>query len=301
MSKPALHLALPLLAWLALEAPLGAAGPPASAPAVGVAAVDITPKYNVRLSGFGFRRDESEGAVQRIWAKALAFGKDEPAVVLAVDNLGVPETVVAELARRLAKKGVRRDRLAVTATHTHTAPMLTGACPTLFGVPIPKDHQARIDRYTREFTDNLEKAALAALADRKPARLSWGIGQVTFAVNRRTRGGPVDHDLPLLVVRDLKGKVRAVWVNYACHAVTLSHNKVGGDWPGHAQVAIQDDHKGAVALVSVGCGADSNPSSGVTGDKVEIASRQGMAVAREVKRLLGGYLAPVTGPLTVAS
>jgi putative membrane-bound dehydrogenase-like protein len=298
MSRLALPLAL--LASLPFQTALRAATP-ANVHEVGVAAVDVTPRYNVRLSGFGFRRAESEGVSQRIWAKALAFGKDRPAVVLAVDNLGVPEAIVTELARRLAKKGVTRDRLAVTATHTHTAPMLTGACPTLFGVPIPKDHQARIDRYTREFTDNLEKAALAALADRHPARLSWGIGQVTFALNRRTRGGPVDHDLPLLVVRDLKGKVRALWVNYACHAVTLSHNKIGGDWPGHAQVAIQDDHPGAVALVAVGCGADSNPSSGVTGDKVEVASRQGMEVAREIKRLLAGYLAPVTGPLTVAS
>src|SRR5262245_35454779 len=125
MFRPALVLVL--ITWLSLEAPLTAAAP-ANTYDVGVAAVDITPKYNVRLSGFGFRRAESEGVSQRIWAKALAFGKDEPAVVIAVDNLGVPEAVVAEVARRLAKKGVSRDRLAVTATHTHTAPMLTGAC-----------------------------------------------------------------------------------------------------------------------------------------------------------------------------
>ena len=43
---------------------------------VGVAAVDITPDYPVRLSGFGFRRTESEGVTQRIWAKALAFDGD---------------------------------------------------------------------------------------------------------------------------------------------------------------------------------------------------------------------------------
>jgi putative membrane-bound dehydrogenase-like protein len=268
---------------------------------VGVARIDITPKYPIRLSGFGFRRAESEGVTQRIWARALAIGQDDPAVLVAVDNLGVPATLVEELARRLASKGVQRDRLAVTATHTHTAPMLSGVCPTLFGMPIPKEHQEHIDRYTREFTDNLEKVALAALADRRPARLSWGIGKVSFAVNRRTRGGPVDHDLPVLVVRAPEGNVRAVWVNYACHCVTLSHNKISGDWAGYAGQAIEDDHKGAIALVSIGCGADSNPSSGVTGDKVEIASRQGMEVAREVKRLLGGYLAPVTGPLTAAA
>jgi putative membrane-bound dehydrogenase-like protein len=266
--------------------------------AVGIAQVDITPTYPVRLSGFGFRRTESEGVTQKIWAKALALGDDNPAVLIAVDNLGVPSTIVDEVARRLAPQGIKRDRLAITATHTHTAPMLTNVCPTLFGVPIPKEHQEHIDRYTKEFTDALKKVALAALADRRPAKLSWGVGTVGFAANRRTKGGPVDHDLPVLVVRDDKGQVRAVYVSYACHCVTLSNNKVSGDWAGYAQQAIQDDCPGAVALCSIGCGADSNPSSGVTGDKVELAQRQGAAVAAEVKRLLKGYLAPVTGPLT---
>src|SRR5205807_5760249 len=159
----------------------------------------------------------------------------------------------------------------------------------------------RIDRYTAELIDKLEKVARAALADRKPARLSWGIGSVGFAVNRRTKGGPVDHDLPVLAVRDLQGKVRAVYVSYACHCVTLSNNKVSGDWAGYAQELIQDAVPGAVALVSVGCGADSNPSSGVTGDKAEVAARQGAEVAAEVKRLVQGPLTPVTGKLTISS
>ncbi|MFO0877289.1 MAG: neutral/alkaline non-lysosomal ceramidase N-terminal domain-containing protein [Gemmataceae bacterium] len=277
------------------------AAPASNLHEVGVGRVDITPKHPVRLNGFGFRRTESEGVQQRIWAKALALGKTNPAVVLTVDNLGVSADITAELARRLEKHGVHRDRLAITATHTHTAPMVRGLCATIFSTPIPKEHQDHIEQYTRQFIDGLEKAALAALADRQPAHITWGIGRARFAINRRTAGGPVDHDLPLLAVRSPEGKLRALWVNYACHAVTLSHNKIGGDWPGHAQQAIEDDHPGSVALVSVGCGADSNPSSGVTGDKVEIASRQGQEIAREVKRLLTGYLAPVTGTLEVTS
>jgi putative membrane-bound dehydrogenase-like protein len=291
---------LPLLLLTLAVCARSALPAPASLP-VGVARVDITPSYPVRLSGFGFRRTESEGITQRIWAKALAVGDDKqgPAVLLTVDNLGVPEALVRELAARLRKKaGVRRERLAVTATHTHTAPMLTGVAPTLFGQPIPNKHQRHIDRYTRELTDKLEQAALAALKDRRPARLAWAFGKVTFARNRRTRGGPVDHDLPVLVVQDLKGKVRAVYVSYACHCVTLSNNKVSGDWAGYAQEAIERLYPGAVALVSVGCGGDSNPSSGVTGDKVDVARKQGEQIAAEVKRLLRGKLTPLTGPLT---
>ncbi len=268
---------------------------------VGVARIDITPIYPIRLSGFAFRRTESEGVTQRIWAKALAIDDGTPAVLLTVDNLGIPARMVEEIAVRLERKAkLPRERLAITATHTHTAPMLTGVAPTLFGMPIAKEHQEHIARYTAELTDNLEKVALAALADRKPARLSWGIGKVAFAINRRTKGGPVDHDLPVLVVRDLKGKVRAIYLSYACHCVTLSNNKISGDWAGYAQELTQDDFPGAIALVSIGCGADSNPNSGVTGDKTEIASRQGAEIVREVKRLAGGYLTPVKGKITAA-
>src|SRR6516225_4081596 len=86
---------------------------------VGVARVDITPDYPVRLSGFGFRRTESEGVRQKIWAKALAIGTDaeRPAVLIAVDNLGVPARMVTEVAARLKKtSALDPDRLAITSS-----------------------------------------------------------------------------------------------------------------------------------------------------------------------------------------
>jgi putative membrane-bound dehydrogenase-like protein len=288
----------PLIAALLLAGGLPAAAQELS---VGVAAVDVTPDYPVRLSGFGFRRTESEGVTLKIWAKALAIGGGEggPAVIITVDNLGIPISMTRDVGQRLAAKAkLDPTRLAITASHTHTAPMLTGVCPTLFGVPIPPEHQAHIDRYTKELADALEKVALDAIADLKPARVEFGIGTSDLAANRRTKGGPVDHDLPVLVVRDKGGRPRAVYVSYACHCVTLSNNKVSGDWAGFVQEAVQKNYPGAVCLTSVGCGADSNPSSGVTGDKVDVAAAQGQKIAAEVERLLKQQLTPITRPVT---
>lgn len=266
------------------------------APSVGLARVDITPDFPVRLSGFGFRRTESEGVNQRIWAKALAIGDKAPAVLITVDNLGVSAELGARLQKRLKPLGVTPERLVIAASHTHTAPMLEGVCATLFGVPVPEDHKSHIHQYTDLFLNQLEKVAREALADRKPARLEWGVGTSSLAKNRRTSGGPVDQDLPVMAIKTPEGTLRGVWVNYACHAVTLSHNKVGGDWPGYAQQAIEDSHPGIIALFSIGCGADSNPASGVVGDKVDVASRQGIDMARSVDAVLKGALKPVTGP-----
>src|SRR6185503_12119104 len=70
---------------------------------VGVAQVDITPNYPIRLHGFGGRRTESEGITHPIWAKALAFGDAQlgPAVLITTDNLGVSDEITGTIAARL--------------------------------------------------------------------------------------------------------------------------------------------------------------------------------------------------------
>ena len=70
---------------------------------VGVAKADVTPEYPIRLSGYGSRRTESEGVAQRIFAKALAIGSnaDGVALLITVDNCGVPASITDEIARRL--------------------------------------------------------------------------------------------------------------------------------------------------------------------------------------------------------
>ncbi len=270
---------------------------------VGLARVEVTPEHPVRLNGFGFRREESAGVRTPLYATALAcFGSEGPAVLIAVDSTNIPAAVVRRVARALQEQcGLDPGRLTVAFTHTHTAPMLTGMNATLFGQPIPQAHQEHIDRYTEFFVERLIEVGRQALSEPFEARLSFGMGSVGFAVNRRTAGGPVDHSLPLVAVKDLQGRLRAVVVTYACHCVTLSDNLVSGDWAGYAREAIEKQHEGALALVTIGCGGDSNPDSGIAGDRADLAQAQGRAIAAEAERLLAGFLAPVAGNLDVRS
>ena len=265
---------------------------------VGVAKADITPDYAVRLSGYGSRREEHEGVEQHIFAKALAFGSDAegPAVLLTVDNCGVPAWMRDELIKRLsARTKVTGPRVAICSTHTHSAPMLTGVLPNLFSADIPQEHRANIERYTRELMDKLEQLALAALADRQPARLALGFGHASFAHNRRLYAfRPEDHSLPVLRVVGADGKVRAMFASYACHATTLSFNKVHGDWPGCAQEFLEKSLPGVVALVALGCGADQNPNPRRT---YEYAREYGNAFGEEVQRIVKGTMRPVAGRL----
>lgn len=265
---------------------------------VGVAKVDITPGYAVRLSGYGNRREESEGVAQHLWAKALAIGSDadKPALLLTVDNCGIPEAMRAEVLKRLSKKaGITSERFAISFSHTHCGPCLAGALVNIFSTDVPPAHQSNIDRYSRELTDKLEQVALAALTDRKPARLSRATGAARFARNRRAAwGGPVDHSLPTMFVHGPKGELRAVFASYACHATTLSFNQIHGDWPGTAMEAMERDHPGTIALIGIGCGADQNPHPRGT---VEMATQHGEEIAAEVARLVKGERQPIRGAL----
>ena len=142
------------------------------------------------------------------------------------------------------------------------------------------------------------------MKNRQPARLELARGSVAVAANRRvlTDGkwsgfgavpeGAVDHELALLKVTGTDGKVMALVANYACHNTTLRGNfkKIHGDWAGSAQKFIEADHPGTKALITIGCGADSDPCPHST---VELCDKHGRAIAEEVKRLLAGPWKPI--------
>ncbi|HXT39182.1 MAG TPA: neutral/alkaline non-lysosomal ceramidase N-terminal domain-containing protein, partial [Candidatus Angelobacter sp.] len=282
---------------------------------VGVAQVDITPDQPIRLTGYAVRKTESEGIEQRLWTKALAIGSDAdgPALLITVDNCGVCANVIDEVAERLkAKAGIPRERIAVCSSHTHSGPCTVGFAPNIFAMPIPSGHQATIERYTRQLTDKLEQVALSALANRQPARLAWNEGTAGFARNRRVvvgtsaqfgdnALGPVDRSLPVLCAIGPDGRVRAVLANYACHCTTLGgeFNKLCGDWAGFAQQAIQRDFPGAVALTSIGCGADANPyPRGGADGGLALARQHGEELAAEVKRIIEAQMIPIRAKLS---
>lgn len=277
---------------------------------VGVAKVDITPDYPIHLTGYGNRQTESEGVEQKIWARALAIGEGaDAAVLVTVDNLGVPGYLTDDVANRLQRQAqLRPEQFAICSSHTHTGPFLRDVAPTLIGRPIPDEHQKKINRYTRELAARIESVALAALADRKPARLSWNQGSVGFAKNRRlvvggkeqgmgvAASGPVDHSLPMLLITEPDGAPRVIFVTYACHCTTLegSFNKIAGDWLGYAVEAIERDHPKVTALCAIGCGADANPQPR---GSLDFAKQHGEAMAREVNRLLTEKAKPLHGPV----
>ncbi|MGA0039737.1 MAG: neutral/alkaline non-lysosomal ceramidase N-terminal domain-containing protein, partial [Pirellulales bacterium] len=243
---------------------------------IGAAVVDVTPSYPTLLSGYAAMTADATGVAAPLHARALAIGSAEAptAMLLSVDNCGIPTTLAERVYQRLAvKMALPRERFAILSTHTHSAPWLRDFAPNIFP-DLPEESLERLGRYEEELEEKLVSVCLEAIAAQRPGRLSLAYGEVGFAINRRAlqegrwtgfgtnAEGPVDHRLPVLAARDAEGSLIAVVANYACHCTTEpgSFNEVSGDWAGCAADMLEAGNAGAVALMAIGCGADANPS-----------------------------------------
>lgn len=303
---------LPVLCFLLTSASLLAQGTVGWHAAA--ADIDITPDYPVRLSGYGSRTTEFEKVAQRIHANALAlrWKDDAPAVIVTVDNCGVPAALRSEVLRRLAAAGreIANERLSLHSSHTHCAPMLKGVLPFIFGEDLTAGQMQRVERYTEELTANIVKIVLSALDKLEPARLDWSSGRVFFAFNRRLKtdtgyqnaqnfAGPTDRALPVMRVQSADGKkLIATHASYACHCTTLGINEVHGDWAGLAHREMELRFPGSVCLIAIGCGADQNP---YPRRENRFVTEHAVSVSKEIVRVINQSMQPVSGPLNCAT
>lgn len=281
---------------LALAAPAAAAAWKA-----GAARVAITPSEPIWMAGFASRTRPSEGVRQPLYAKALALddGSGRPAVLVTLDLVAIEREMAQAVTARLRERyGLTRDRVLLNVSHTHSGPVAGLVLMPLY--ELTAGQRDVIRRYTAALMDNIVKAAGASLKDLAPATLEFGQGLAGIAVNRRrvanrSLPGPVDHDLPVLRVRNAAGKVRAIVAGYACHATVLNDYRINGDWPGYAQEEIEKAHPGAIALFVQGAGADSNA---LPRGSVEAAQRYGKILAAGVAQVLGAKMKALDAPLT---
>jgi len=114
----------------------------------------------------------------------------------------------------------------LNCSHTHCGPVVTGVTPIIYD--LDTQQQTAVNGYTKSLADKLVFLVKAALKDLRPATLAFGEGQATFGANRRILRvkapegapkppAPVDHGVPVLVVRDANDTLRAVLFGYACH------------------------------------------------------------------------------------
>lgn len=275
----------------------------------GVASRVITPQKPMWMAGYASRNKPSEGTAQELFVKSLAL--EDPSgsrlVIITSDLISVPRPIRDQLETQVAQQfGLPPESLWINCSHTHCGPEIRTTRWSLDG--LPPERLAQASEYVQFLEQTLLAAVGEALAGLQPARIAYCHARCGFAMNRRTPSltgfknfpnsdGPVDHDVPVLRVDTVQGKLKAVLFGYACHNTTLSIYQFCGDYAGYAQAYLEEAHPGTTALFVQGCGGDQNPYPRRT---LTLAQQHGRSLANAVETALETQARPLDGALKAA-
>ncbi len=275
----------------------------------GVARMVITPEQSMWLAGYAARDHQSEGTLHDLWAKALAIEDAEgnQAVLITTDLLGFPKALSDQIRDQLETElKLSRAQIILSSTHTHSGPVLKDALYDIY--PLDEQHINIIEQYSNKLVDQIVALAGEAFRSIEPVQIYVHNGVTRFQVNRRNNDastlnsltelkGPNDHAVPVIKVVDTQGDLMAVAFGYACHPTVLDGYDYSGDYPGFAQIELEESYPGATALFFMGAGADQNPLPRLT---VGLARQYGKELAAAVERVLEEDMRELSPQLSVS-
>lgn len=209
----------------------------------GFSRVNITPPMGIDISGYYIKRI-ADGVLDELEINTLAVSKDGNTVLLmAVDAMGMNKEYVDSMKEYItAATDIPTDAIFIHSTHSHTTARLGNGAPLT-------EQEAEYMQTVRRAGVN---AAMLAIADLKPAKMGWAIGEAkNVAFNRRylmkdgsTRTNPgvnnpdivkciglLDERVNVLRFNREDGS-NLVLINFGNHPDTIGGTKISADWPG---------------------------------------------------------------------
>lgn len=242
----------------------------------GWASADITPVRPVALAGQMYTR-VSKSVHDPVTATVLAIEKGpEQAILVSCDLISIHGPFLEALRKRVSKElpGFDASRLLLNATHTHTAPVMRDLYDIPAGVMRPSEYVALA-------VDRLAPAITAAWRARKPAGVSWGLGQAVVGHNRRVvykDGGArmygktatpdfrrfegyEDHGVDLLFLWDAANRLTGVMINVACPSqVVEGQSYVSADFWHDVRKQLRAKHgEGLFVFAMTSAAGDQSP------------------------------------------
>ncbi len=250
---------------------------------IGTASVPITPAGPVGLSGQMHTRI-ARTVESPLWAEAVALeSRDgqrslDQAIMVSCDLVVIPREVLQKVRSRLQGRLGDFDprKLFISATHTHTAPVMeTGK------YDLPAEGIVQPAEYVEFLADRVAEAASQAWQRRRPGAVGWGLGYAVIAQNRRAvyadghaemygrtdipefrnLEGYEDHGVQSLFFWDRDKRLVAVAVNVACTAQEVEgRSAVNADfWHPTRQKLRARYGKDLVVLGWIGAAGDQSP------------------------------------------
>ena len=151
---------------------------------VGFGRVDIMPIGSVELGGMGngpFRK--SENVLDTLYATCIAItdSQDQTLLMITMDLLHALDGMVSQMRQNItAATGIPGEHIMIAATHTHAGPDIFNPGPQT------------VKDYIAYCVKRVPLAAVAALADRKPAKIYTGVkkaGSMNFVRHYKRQDG----------------------------------------------------------------------------------------------------------------
>lgn len=262
----------------------------AAAPAVragdlvaGAATVSITPDRPVALWGQMHTR-VSTGVASPVTATVLVLESREgerslgATTFVACDLVAIPDDALAAIRAKVAAAipGYPVERIVVSATHTHTAPVLLEG---VYDIPVAGVMQPAA--YVDFFAERVAEGIRTAWEGRGPCTIGWGMGHAVVAQNRRSVyadntavmygatdktdfrmfEGYEDHALDALFVWDARGTLVATTILVACPAQEVEGNgQIDADFWHQVRETLRAEHgAGLHVLAWTGAAGDQSP------------------------------------------
>jgi hypothetical protein len=243
----------------------------------GAAAVKITPPKGTPMAGYYYNRS-AEGVHDDLYAKALVLEQDGTRVGFVVCDLISLSRPIVEQARKLISKGagVPGENVMMSATHSHTGPVLRGGSTRNaaqggeedVAVQYANDLPRLIAESVKLAAEKLTNASVSAAIGyeehlsfnrrffMKDGSVAWNPGKANTNIVRAA--GPIDPDVGVLLVQtpDAKSAV-ATYVNFAMHPDTVGGLQISADYP-YTLSRLLAEYKGVDMITLFANGACGN-------------------------------------------
>ncbi|MBL9199655.1 MAG: neutral/alkaline non-lysosomal ceramidase N-terminal domain-containing protein [Opitutaceae bacterium] len=257
----------------------------------GAAVSDITPAGSVHLFGYPHVRRMSTGVHDPLECAALCLRAARGAAIfIANDLIYFGRDYAAEIRGRIAAAtGVPVEAIMLSATHTHSGPVMTDNLSNSADSVVPRADQA----YLRWLADRIVATAVAAVERAEPADVGLAVARAEgVGSNRHDPAGPTDPEVPVLVARSQRtGRPLAAMLTYGMHPTVLHEDSTlfSADFQGFTRRALRNGilPPDCPVIYHLGAAGDQSPRHMTKANTFAEAERIGGNLARGVASAIG--------------